>query len=94
VIRKNITKSDISFSLSKKKGFSHLLSKKIVQDLIDTLMILIKDQNLILKNIGSFKIIYKNRRIGRNPKTLQTYSIPSRKVISFTPSKKLLKILN
>ncbi len=94
MIRKNITKSDISFSLSKKKGFSHLLSKKIVQDLIDTLMILIKDQNLILKNIGSFKIIYKNRRIGRNPKTLQTYSIPSRKVISFTPSKKLLKILN
>ena len=94
MIRKNITKSDISFFLSKKKGFSHLLSKKIVQDLIDILMILIKDQNLILKNIGSFKIIYKNRRIGRNPKTLQTYSIPSRKVISFTPSKKLLKILN
>ena len=50
--------------------------------------------DLSISNIGSFKIKKKNERIGRNPKTKEEYDISSRNVITFKPSKILLKYIN
>ena len=47
----------------------------------------IKDNDLNLKNLGSFKIINKKERVGRNPKTKEEFLIKPRKSISFTASK-------
>ena len=47
----------------------------------------LKKNNLIIKNIGSFKLIEKNERIGRNPKTKEEFIICKRKSISFLSSK-------
>ena len=46
--------------------------------------------DLLISNIGSFKIKKKNERMGRNPKTKEEYLIKSRKVISFKKSNKLV----
>ncbi len=93
MIKKNINRIDIAKNLSKKLGLSASISKKIIDNLI-----LIFTENaqksLNLKNIGSFKIIYKHERIGRNPKTKQPFKIKSRKAIKFTVSKNLIKKLN
>lgn len=80
--------------LSISTGFSLNYSKKLTNDFIKILITNIKSGNCNLKNIGSFKIIKKNQRIGRNPKTKQEYIIASRKSISFVPSKKIIEKLN
>ena len=53
----------------------------------------IKKDNFSLKGLGSFKIIHKKERLGRNPKTKEKFSISARNTISFTTSKKLSEIL-
>ena len=94
MINKNLTKIDISKNLSKKRGYSVNFSKKIVDDLITILITQLKEKNLIIKNLGTFKLIPKNQRIGRNPKTKEKFIINKRKSISFIASKNLLKTLN
>ena len=92
--RNNFTKRDIIKYLSEKTGFSELLSKSIINDLLKTLVEIIKTENLNLKNIGTFKLIDKKERIGRNPKTNEEFIISSRKSISFSSSKKIVNLLN
>jgi len=75
-------------------GFSILFSKKVIDDLLNVLIISIKENNLNLKNLGVFKIIKKNERIGRNPKTKEDYTISARKTLSFKASKKIIKSIS
>ncbi len=86
---KNLKKVDLINNLSIKTGFSSNLSKKLVNDLIEIIINNIKENNFNLKNIGTFKIIYKKERIGRNPKTKEEFLISSRKTLSFIASKKI-----
>ena len=87
-------KIDLSKNISKKLGVSVLLSKKLTEDLIEILSNKIKDNDLNLKNLGSFRIINKKERIGRNPKTKEEFLIKSRKSIIFIASKNLLANIN
>ncbi len=93
-MKNNITRYDISKDLHLKKGFSVSVSKKIIDDLIEILILNLKENSLILKGVGSFKIIQKNERIGRNPKTGKKYIIKARKSVSFIPSKSLSQNIN
>ena len=92
--KKNLKKINIVKKLSELKGFPIFLSKKLIDDLINILSISIKKNNCSLKNIGTFKIINKKERIGRNPKTSEAFTINFRKAISFKSSKTLIKNLN
>ena len=94
MIKTNFKKIDIVKKLSLKFGFSNSYSNKLVNDILLTLKLLAKDEILNIKNIGSFKILNKKERIGRNPKTKQQFVISKRKTISFTASNKLLDKLN
>ena len=85
--RNNFTKNDISFILKKKLGYSSALSKKLIDDLILTISENIINNQITLKNIGSFKILKKKERIGRNPKTNDVFIIKKRNSISFSVSK-------
>ena len=71
----NLKKINFSRNLSAKLGFSFSLSKKIIDDLIIIYVEMIKNDNLILKNIGSFKLVKKRERIGRNPKNKWNVSL-------------------
>ena len=93
MFRNKLTKINIAKSLSIKSGFSMNLSKKLIDDLIDIIILNIKSGNFNLKNIGSFKLIFKKQRIGRNPKTKEKFIISSRKSISFKCSKKISNYL-
>ena len=90
----NITKNEFSKNISGKTGFPISLSKKIVDDLFIIFREMIKNNDLILKNIGTFKLSKKNERIGRNPKTKEEFLISERKSIRFIVSKNLSKVLN
>ena len=90
----NLTKDDICIFLSKKKGYSVLYSKKIINNLIEILIDEIKENSFNLKNIGTFKILNKKERIGRNPRTKEIYKIKARKALVFKPSTNLSRKIN
>lgn len=88
------TKNNFINELSKKTGFSKSISKKLINDLLDILITNIATGKLVLKNIGTFKLLKKKERIGRNPKTKEEFIIEPRKSITFIPSGNLSDLLN
>ena len=94
-LKNNIKKVDLIKSLSNKTGYSVLISKKLFADLIYLIIYRIKKTGSFnLKNFGTFDLIEKLERVGRNPKTKKEFIISSRKSIKFTTSKKLLDKLD
>ena len=87
---KNFKKENIIIKIHSEKGFSFNYSKKLVDDIINVIIYGIKNSNFILKNIGSFKLLNKKERLGRNPITGKAHIIKPRKSIKFTPSKNLI----
>ena len=94
MISDNVTKIDFSKNISDKTGFPISFSKKIVDELLIIFTEMIKNNDLVLKNIGTFRLLKKNERIGRNPKTKEEFLISKRKSIKFIVSKNLSKVLN
>ena len=92
--KKNLTKKDLIKELSYKTGFPLVFSKKLIEDLINIFITNICKKELNLKNIGVFKVISKNKRLGRNPKTKEEYIIEARNSLTFKASKKLLNSIN
>tara|TARA_X000001036_G_scaffold281467_1_gene261375 strand:- start:756 stop:1049 length:294 start_codon:yes stop_codon:yes gene_type:complete len=88
------TKNNFINELSKKTGFSKSISKKIINDLLEILIMNISTGKFVLKNIGTFKLLKKKERVGRNPKTQEEFIIKSRKSLTFIVSKHLSSLLN
>ena len=94
MINNNLKKIDFSKDLSETTGFPFSMSEKIINDMILICSEMIKNNNLVLKNIGSFRLIEKKERLGRNPKTNEEYLISKRKSVRFVVSKNLSNMLN
>ena len=92
--KKNFTKNDISKRISLKIGFPNSYISHVTDDIILILKNLIKEEKTKISNFGSFKKIYKNERIGRNPKNKKKYIIRARNSVSFTASKKFITKAN
>ena len=75
MLKNNLKKIDIIKNLSKKTGYSINFSKKIINELIGIISENLKTDNFNLKGLGSFKIISKRERLGRNPKTKEEFLI-------------------
>ena len=80
--------------LNTKIGISSSYVDIITEDLINSLKFLIKRKILSIKNFGTFKIIQKKERIGRNPKNNKTYTITPRRSLSFIMSKSISDKIN
>lgn len=92
---KNFTRKDLSNKLFKNLGFSKNLSSRIVDDFFKTLITeMIKSNKIKISSFGTFSVLHKKERIGRNPKTKIEAKIPSRKVIKFKASSLLREKLN
>ena len=61
MLNNNFKKIDLIKKLSSETGFSSNLSKKLINDFIQIIIVNIKTGYLNLKNIGTFKIINKKR---------------------------------
>ena len=88
-----LKKINIINNLNKRSGFSSNFAKKLINDLIKIIIKNIKSGNLNLKNVGSFKVIKKEQRIGRNPKTKEEFIISSRNSLSFISSINIKKLI-
>ena len=84
---KNFTRKDLSNKIFKNVGFSKNLSQKIIDDLFENIITsIIKSNKIKISSFGTFSILNKKERIGRNPKTGVEAKISSRKVVKFKPS--------
>ena len=92
---KNFTRKDLSIKIYKNLGFSKNLSSKIVENFFETLVSeIIKLNKIKISSFGTFSILNKKERVGRNPKTKIEAKIFSRKVVKFKPSLILKEKLN
>ena len=84
---KNFTRKDLSKKIFKNVGFSKNLSQKIIDDIFENIITsIIKSNKIKISSFGTFSILNKKERIGRNPKTGVEAKISSRKVVKFKPS--------
>ena len=94
-MRSNLTKKDIVKSIYMQIGFPKRVIEEIINDLIDLIIVGIKeDKKLKIQNFGTFTIRQKKRRIGRNPKTKEEKAISQRDVVLFKPSKEFKELIN
>tara|TARA_B100002052_G_C15349920_1_gene362147 strand:- start:61 stop:363 length:303 start_codon:yes stop_codon:yes gene_type:complete len=85
--QKNLKKKDISKIVNLKSGIPTSYANKLLDGMLNILIYgLKKDGVLKIDKFGSFKVLSKNRRIGRNPKNNQIFEISRRKTVSFKAS--------
>ena len=93
--KQNLGKRELINKLTSVIGFSSKNVQKITEDIIETIVSnLIHYKKINLKNLGTFNVIFKNKREGRNPKTKERFIITSRNTIKFKVSDSLKKKIN
>ena len=95
MVNNNFTRKDLSNKIYKNVGFSKNLSLKIVDDFFESIILaIIKSNKIKILSFGTFSILNKKERMGRNPKTGVQAKIFSRKVVKFKPSILIKEKLN
>ena len=95
MVKKNFTRKDLSNNIYKNLGFSKNFSSIFVDDLFENLVqYLIKFNKIKISSFGTFEVITKKERVGRNPKTQVEAKISSRKIVKFRPSSIFKKKVN
>ena len=95
MVKKNFTRKNLSNKIYQNLGFSKNFSSTFVDNFFKTLTEeLVKSNKVKISSFGTFKIVNKNERIGRNPKTKVEAKITSRKVVKFKPSLVIKEKLN
>jgi len=79
-----MTKKDIVLKITEETSIKQVDVKKVVQRTLDQITSALSGGKTVeLRNFGVFKVKTRKPRIGRNPKTGTTVSIPERKVVTF-----------
>ena len=87
MLKKNFTRKDLSNKIYKNVGFSKNFSLGVIDNLFEILINeLIKTNKIKITSFGTFKVLKKKERIGRNPKTKIQAKIYPRKIVKFKPS--------
>ena len=91
----NITRKKLYNRIHQNLGFSKNLASQIIDDFFELLVDeLIKKKEVKISSFGTFKVIDKKERIGRNPKTRVVAKICARKIVKFKPSLKTKEKIN
>ena len=95
MLKKNFTRKNLSNKIYQNLGFSKNISSTIIDNFFNSLVLeLLKSNKVKISSFGTFEVINKKERIGRNPKTKIEAKIVARKVVKFKPSKAIKEKLN
>jgi integration host factor subunit alpha len=90
MVIKNFTRKDLYNKVYQRLGFSKNASSEIVDNFFSIVaQEIIKSNKVKIKSFGTFSVLHKKERLGRNPKTKAEAKIYSRKVVKFKPSQHL-----
>ena len=90
----NLSKKDIAKKLSKKFNLTTKDSMNLLNKFLYIIKENLKTNSVKLSKFGTFIIQKTPQRLGRNPKTGESYIIKARNRVAFKPSKSLKKDLN
>ena len=92
---KNFTRNTLAERINTKLGYSKEEAKEFIEIFLNSIKKnIVSEKNIKISNLASFKIIKKNERIGRNPKTGKKAIISERNVINCKFSKHLKYKIN
>ena len=95
MVKKNFNRKNLSNKIYQNLGFSKNFSSTIVDNFFEIMATeLMRSNKVKISSFGTFKVMSKKERIGRNPKTKIEAKITSRKVVKFKPSLVIKKKLN
>ena len=85
--KKNITRKDLYNKINQELGFSKNLSSTIIDDFFSLLTSELLEKNKVkLSTFGTFQVVNKKERVGRNPKNKKKAIITARRIVKFKPS--------
>jgi integration host factor subunit alpha len=91
----NITKKDLSISLRQEFNLSTEEASIFVDEFFLSLSKAInRNPRVQIAGFGTFEKFLTKPRIGRNPKTMDSFPINSKQKIKFLPTKKLKCLIN
>lgn len=83
-------KIEIAEVVSAKTGLTKAKTEEAVEEILHQIKLALSaGEEVILRKFGTFRVKYKNARIGRNPKTGEEAEISARRVVRFYASKNL-----
>ena len=92
---KTVTRADLSEAVYNEIGLSRSESTQIVESVIIEISdALVRGEAVKLSSFGSFMVLHKNGRVGRNPKTGEEVPIDPRRVLTFRASHVLKSKIN
>jgi len=90
-----LTKKELAQNLSDQTELSLADAKKFVDLFFDTIKEQLNSEKTVkLSGFGTFDIVQTKERVGRNPKTMEEFPIPSKRKVKFTLSPKVKKSIN
>ena len=90
----SLGKRDIVKNISAETRLTNLISSEILNCFINLIKSNSVNKTIKISNFGSFYYKKTPRRIGRNPKTKETFPIPARSKLTFLSSNKVKEIFN
>ena len=91
----NTTRKNLYNKINKNLGLSKNISSKIIDNFFELFSSeLINKEKIKIHSFGTFKVMKKKERIGRNPKTKVEAKITARKIVKFKPSLKFKEKIN
>ena len=90
-----LTKKELAQNLSDQTELSFADAKKFDDLFFDTIKEQLNSGKTVkLSGFGTFDIVQTKERVGRNPKTMEEFPIPSKRKVKFTVSPKVKKSIN
>lgn len=90
-----MNKQELIDAIAAESGLSKKDSKEALEALVKTVgTTLKKGENISLVGFGSFSVIQKAARTGKNPQTGKPIQIAAKKAVKFKPGKELAEGVN
>jgi len=85
-----MNKAELIEQVASETGLTKRISGKAVDAVASAISdCLTRGEKLTLVGFGTFRVIKRKARVGRNPQTGETIQIPAKKVPKFVPGKNL-----
>lgn len=92
---KTLTRSDIAEAISEEFCVTKFDALDFLEAILDEISNALMDEETVkITGFGSFRILHKKERMGRNPRTQEPAVISARKTISFKASPILKRKMN
>lgn len=90
-----MNKQELIRQLADETGLKERKVRQMIECFIrKTIEAVAADEAMVLQNFGTFRAVWQTERPGRNPKTGEPKTIPSRYTVKFRPGNAFLKALN